>query len=729
MLRKLILAVFLVSAASACAGTWTELGPKFAGRVSAIAATSASHVWVAAPGGGVWKSTDGGATFAWAGNYGLGDFTAVHLALDRNNPSRMLLRTFSGVLVSDDGAAHWTRTLYSLPQGDTPYPYPSFCSSWPACPPGAGTYPEDPRPWAQTVFSPTQSVILTSLPCQGLQYSTDGGNHFTQLWPFSGGTPQHNPDNCINSIAVDDVSHRVWFTTMSDTTHIYRSSAGWTPAGPPAEMTWDLVVGGIAPGSHAAIAIAWGGGSADRVMTLVYNGTTHVPYLFNGSAWVPKPIAGTGCEFRDARALVAGGTGNDFYAGGVTFAYTTNGGDLWTCPALATQYVDIRAIYPSAAAQRLWIGGDQNQLGNSSLLTRFTWTPGNAPSAPVPLTADGIRSWQAYSIAKAPSSNRLLIGAQDIAVACSDDGGAHWSLTPADETQSLVWAKTAGANTAYAFGTKTDLYKADNAASAASCAAMSWSNVSPPDTQKRIKIFSAPHTMAVDPLHETRVFALTGSRVLYSTTGGASWNGSDLPLTTATGYPVGLTAIFVDEAGVVYVGTLDHGVYTCSDTTHYCDGSAGAGTWTPFALNPGGPVTPPWYVTAITESNAPPAPRTFWIATTQGVYRRLAGATTWMAVDAINLYPYSDVVVDPTCKTRIYTAIGYLDKSMRTRGGIHVSIDNGAHWTSITSGFDLHNVPITQVLVDPADPGKVYASTYGRGAWLYTWGSLPACGP
>ena len=66
---------------------------------------------------------------------------------------------------------------------------------------------------------------------------------------------------------------------------------------------------------------------------------------------------------------------------------------------------------------------------------------------------------------------------------------------------------------------------------------------------------------------------------------------------------------------------------------------------------------------------------------------------------------------------------------MRTRGGINVSTDNGAHWTSITSGFDLHNVPITQVLVDPANPQKVYASTYGRGTWLYTWAPFPACGP
>lgn len=719
----------------ACASTWTELGPPFAGRVSAIAATDATHVWVATPGGAMWKSTDGGATFAWAGNYALGDFTAVNLALDRSNPARMYLRTESGVLVSTDGAAHWTRTLYSLPQGDTPYPYPSnVCSSWPSCPPIGNAYPQDPGPWAQTVFSPTQSLIVTSLPCQGLQYSLDAGAHFTQLWPFAGAPPQRNPDNCVNSIAIDDLTRKVWFTTMNDPAHVYRSSAGWTAAGPPMGMTWDLTANGIAAGSHQPVAIVWGGASADNMMTLLMDvSSAYMPYLFNGTSWVAKPITGGGCiSWYDARSLVAGGAGSDFYAGGVTFAYTLNSGSTWTCPALGQQYVDIRAIFASPAAQRLWIGGDQNQLGNYDLLTRYVWTPGNAPAAPAPLTASGIRSWQSYTIAKAPASNRILLGTQDIAVVCSDDGGVHWNLATPDETQALVWAKTGGADTVYTFGTQTTAYRALNAASAPTCAAINWPVVSPPDMLKRTKVFSAPHTLAVDPLHETKLFALTGNSVLYSTNSGTNWSASVVPLTTPTGYPVGLTALFVDENGVVYVGTQDHGVYTCSDSVHYCDGSGGAGTWHPWALNPGGAITPPWYVTAITESNPPPALRTFWIATSQGVYRKFPNRIgrpplPWVAVDAVPLYPYSDVVVDPTCRTRIYDAIGYLDASTRTRGGIDFSSDGGAHWTSLTSGYLLHNVPVTQILIDPANPAHVYASTYGFGAWRYDWNPLPAC--
>src|SRR5262249_15234710 len=161
----------------------------------------------------------------------------------------------------------------------------------------------------------------------------------------------------------------------------------------------------------------------------------------------------------------------------------------------------------------------------------------------------------------------------------------------------------------------------------------------------------------------------------------------------------------------------DKGVYVCGDTAHFCDGSPGSGSWTPFALNAGSGVTPPAFVSAIAESNPPPAPRNFWIATSQGLYRRLAGTTSWVAVDAAPLYPYSDVPVDPTCRTRVYTAIGYLGNVTRVRGGIHYSTNNGASWSSLTSGFPLHNSPVTQVIVDRANAARIFATTYGLGAW------------
>lgn len=729
-MRRLWIALSLATL-PAFAASWTELGPKFAGRVSAIAATDVNHLWVATPGGGVWKSSNGGLTFSWAGNYGLGDFTAVHLALDRTSAARLILRTWSGVLTSTDGGAHWTRSLYSLPQGDTPYHYPSyFCSSWPACPPFAAMWGE-PGAYAQMVFTPTQSVILTALPCQGLQYSTNSGSTFTHLWPFPAPAPmQRNPDNCIFAIAADDVTHKVWIATMYESaTHIYRSHQPWTAAGPPAGLTWDLVATGMTA-SHPAIALAWGG-AADKIMALVNTGSTYSAFLFNGTTWSEKPLAAPGCVFGDARALVWGG-GNDFFAGGVTFAYTNDNGNHWTCPSLGMQYPDIRAIFALPSANSVWIGGDQNQLGNYRLLTRYTWSPGSPPASPVGITGTGIRSWQAYSIGQAAGTNRLIIGAQDIGPACSDDGGSTWQLTGGDEAEGIAWTLGGAGDIVYAHSTKGTLWKSTNAKSAKSCAMVTFTNVSSPDAFHAGIGLDNAHTVAVHPANANKVFILSGGNVVYSLSGGtpaSSWKSSTVPVTTPTGIQVRLTAIMVDENGVLYVGTQDKGVYTCSDTTHFCDGTAGAGTWTPFALNSAPGFTPPAFITAIAQSNPPPAARNFWIATSQGVYRRLAGATTWTAVDAANLYPYSDVAVDPTCRTRIYTAVGYLGGSTRTRGGIHVSTNNGASWTSLTSGFPLHNTPVTQVLVDRTTPSRVFATTYGQGAWTYTWPSLPACAP
>src|SRR5579863_5055369 len=98
---RLLLALALTVATLAIAPppavrTWVELGPKSSGRVSAIAVVDLEHIWAASPGGGVWKSTDGGAHWTWAGNYGLGDFTALDLELDRNDPNRFYLRTWNG---------------------------------------------------------------------------------------------------------------------------------------------------------------------------------------------------------------------------------------------------------------------------------------------------------------------------------------------------------------------------------------------------------------------------------------------------------------------------------------------------------------------------------------------------------------------------------------------------------------------------------------------------------
>jgi Ni/Co efflux regulator RcnB len=713
------------------ARTWMELGPRSSGRVSAIAVTDWEHLWAASPGGGVWKTADGGAHWIWAGNYGLGDFTALDLEFDRNAPNRLYLRTWNGFLVSTDGAAHWKQTLYGQGQGgDTSYYQPSFaCGVFPACPPYASVTDFEPRPFTQMVLSPHQSILLTSLPCGGLQYSTDSGNTFKQLWPFPAAHPETNADNCIISIAADEATGKVYFASMGsgDSVHIFRSSAAWTATGPPAALRWELVNQGFNAHEPAA-SLAWGG-SANRLMAVVTDWSVQpshaTAYLFDGARWTPKPFNNARCIMSDARALVWAG-GNDFFVGGVTFGYTANAGNSWVCPDLNQQYVDIRSIHADRKLKQVWIGGDQSALESHFVISRYPWTPGASIAPASGSDGLGISSWQAYTVAAPPSGehrDRIIVGAQDVTAACTDDDGAHWRLLPTDESQSIVWRKNGSGDVVYSYSTLGTLQRSTNAGSAPMCANITFTSASPPDSLRESKAFVGPHTMAVHPMDANRVYLASARSIIYSTNGGAHWAKAPFSVPGRSKTPAP-TSIFVDESGALYAGTLDGGAFVCNDAVHLCDGSAGAGKWEPWGLNSASPRM----ITAIVESNAPPAPRTFWMATSQGLYRKLPGAAAWTLASTTPGYVSSDVAVDPTCHSRIYAALGYLEPISRSRGGIDFSSNNGASWTSLTSGAPLHNVPVTQVILAPENPGRVLASTYGRGSWEYDWGQLPPCG-
>jgi hypothetical protein len=165
--------------------------------------------------------------------------------------------------------------------------------------------------------------------------------------------------------------------------------------------------------------------------------------------------------------------------------------------------------------------------------------------------------------------------------------------------------------------------------------------------------------------------------------------------------------------GVLYLGTEGGGVYTSSNN---------GGFWTPWALNTGSPEV----VLAITKGATTVNGETWWVATTSGLYRRI-GTGAWEVRTGGNGYVVNDVAVDPNCPTRVYAAFGFVVGRIQHRGGIRVSTDNGTTWSSITAGNAIHNTPVTDVEVDALSPRYLYAASYGRGLWVYDWGTPPSC--
>src|ERR1700688_3851713 len=100
---------------AAAEGFWSSLGPD-GGAVAAVAVAPSDPrvVYAGASHGGVFKSADGGVTWAAAGR-GLLDDRIVALAVDPHRSSTVYAAAFTGVFISSDGGGSWLATPLSLP--------------------------------------------------------------------------------------------------------------------------------------------------------------------------------------------------------------------------------------------------------------------------------------------------------------------------------------------------------------------------------------------------------------------------------------------------------------------------------------------------------------------------------------------------------------------------------------------------------------------------------------
>jgi hypothetical protein len=704
--------------------TWSERGPSAGGRLSAIVAADAKGtvLLAASPGGGVWRSVDGGSTWTFPAQYGLGDNSAVLLEWDAITPGRLFLLTWNGLYATTNNGDSWTNLVN--PGG---FPAPLQPSQ---------TAMADPKPFAQMVFSPAQRAVFAAIPCSGLYYSFDGVT-FTQTWPFPGGSG--NSDNCIGTIAADPFSGRVYFSTLArdpfGAAHVFRSNCSspsvvWQPGTPC--LTWQAANSGLP--SNAIISTLTSVAttrSSDHLVALTTGaGSNTNTYLTtDGLSWTLQSTQAS--PSWTPRTLVYTGHGQELFQGNVLASYSSDFGVHWVTFTAPSEHPDVRAIYPDAAAGRVWTVTDGSMEGSYANVTRWNWMPG---SPPVPATGtnlghSGLTVWQMYFAGVVPttgpaSSRRVFAGSQDNASLCSDSLGlSGWtsSGSPPGGGAGDIFAFASApseSNRAYSWSGETVSFaRTMNAASASNCAAVAWSTITPSQKPSGAQLvpptYWSRHALAVHPTNADRLYFAFLLDVGETTNASAA-----TPLVTHHSLPNNLrpTVVYVDASGAIYLGTAGQGAYKSSD-----DGM----TWSQWG--PG--ITPaPALVTAITSSGGPSL--TFWIATTSGLYKGSASGGPWSLSTGGGGYTVSDVTVDPSCPTRVYAAFGFAGILGEHRGGIQFSSNNGSSWSSITSGEVIHQGPVTMVQVDPSQPTTVYAATYGRGFWVYNWGSqLPACSP
>jgi len=671
-------AVFASAAQQALAGTWYERGPAVGGRLSAIVASPSAPntLLVASPGGGVWRTTNNGTSWAVPANYALGDFSIVHMEWDRFHSGRLYASTYSDLLATTDLGDHWQNLTNN---GGKPAPL------MPPTP-----HVADPHPFAQLAYTSSSGTVFWAKPCSGIYYSNDGTT-FTQMWPFSGGSS--NLDNCVSAIAADGATKRVYIVTLADTLsavtapHVFQSNCAWSAATP---CTGFVAASTGLPAPGRTDAITWAGTSG-RLAATVYSGGTYKTYATTngGASWtgMAGQISGS---FWDVRSLVNPGGGNQLILGGSLPYMTLDfGATSWTqLPLPSGTHPDFRAFHWSGGY--LWAVDDGAMSGGYANIVRWSFTPGSAPNSPVPIPVAGIKAWQPFYNAVTgqvgQTRRRMLIGAIDNGALCSDNGGVSWTTSGAapgggcGDLVSLVIAPS-NPNRAYSISCAPDMfYRTDALFTAATCGdlASQWTSVSPSGGVYASNVVWTRALMAVHPtLPNTIAVARSNGTVGVSTTAGASLSTHSLP---GGARPV---SVFYDNAGALYAGTLDHGIYKSTD---------GGSTWLAFGLSSPAPKL----VMNMAWTSAGGGAGTYFAATTNGLYRLLPGST-WTLVTAGQGYTVNDVEVDRHCPTRIYAALGFIATLGSHRGGVRMSSDNGSTWTSITSGLDIHQAPVSDI--------------------------------
>jgi len=419
-------------------GTWTQdpSGPidqsnwgfgTTAGRITSIAidpttSGSSTVVYIGAAGGGVWKSSNNGATWTPLTD-SQASLVIGSLAIDPNNHNIIYAGTGEmdfgndayygeGILKSTNGGASWTllgQSTFGGPIGaSAKYQGGSFIGSLAVQPGAAGT----PVVLAGTQYG---KVSDTELQESGIWRSTDGGASWTRAFPttdipYAFGTSVFWENNTTAFAAIGNV-----FAGTTVPTGVYISTdsgASWTPAngstghafpGPGSNAGWiTLAPAPSAPGTIYASAEDMTTGGLLGMFKTTDSGANWNPITTPLGAGGANDYCGSICWYSNAlvvnptnpNIVFAGGTFNINNRGGGLFATTTGGigTGAWTPinpPASSGGFAvppsALRAIIDGPNGE-IWFTGDGGVWSGTPITgapVTFTEHNDNLPTAPV----------------------------------------------------------------------------------------------------------------------------------------------------------------------------------------------------------------------------------------------------------------------------------------------------------------------------------------------------------
>lgn len=652
---------------------WISLGPtNGAGRMTALAfdPTSPATAYAGAAGGGLWKTTDSGGTWAPLTD-GLSDLSVGAVAVAPSSPGTVYLGTGEGgyaidfipgigILKSTDGGATWN--LPSSVIATTFY--------------RISVHPTNPN----------ELVVGTR---EGAFRSTDGGDSWTNV--ISRATYGDVPDIVRDSSDPRTLYAATWCASGSCTfpaARVLRSTDGgatWSDrsTGLPsttATGVYERLALGMSAASSSILYAARGirDDSTKVVTSHVYKSTD------GGGTWTDlSSVSGDStnrrymadqCWYNDA-VVVSPTDPNTVVVGGTTYLRSSDGGVTFST-TLNGVHVDCHDLRYQGTA--LWIANDGG-----------IWRSPDDGRSASDKTA-GLVTRQFYALAVDPvNHDRILAGAQDNGTGQRmDGGGTAWrQVIGADGFECAIHPLSPE----IAWGTIQDGSVRRTKSAGGNVPA--FENITPPYASDEVLPFLS--IVQFDPASPGTLY--TGStRVWRSLDDGSVW----APLSTVT--TDGSTWSAASTVTSVGLSRTDPLLLLVGKGRAVFRSGDGGKTWI------SGSGLPAFVVNNVEVDTVNSSIAYAALARTNGpsLYKSVDGGLTWSpSANGLPLFASQVIRVDPTDPNVVYCG---------TDVGVYRSTDHGGTWSKFGSGLPNSSVADLRIFED----GSVLrVATHGRGVW------------
>lgn len=703
-------------------GTWSSVGPgNIGGRIRSllIHPTTPAIMWIGSVGGGIWKTTDSGATWLPLDDF-MANIAVSTMAMHPMDPDEIYAGTGEGYYNADGlrGAG-----IFKSVNGGTAWTQLASTSTAP----GAGMTAADFQYVNRLAMSPNGTTLLAATR-SGIYRSTDGGTTFTRATLVGGGALPLT--NGITDIDFHPTNSNLAVAGTFSGTGFFSTDGGatWTAStGLPAAGTFDRVETVFAPSDGTIVyasADLFGSGPVARIYRSTNSGQTFTQVFESANVLRTQ-------GWYDNVLWVNPADPNNLVWGGVDLWRSTNGGVSFT---QISDWASWSATGPTSAHADHHVIVAHPGFNNTTNKTVFFGTDGGVYRADdistipacTPFTNTCKTGWtelnntlgitQFYGGAGHPGTGRITGGTQD-------NGTLLYNPAVASASENWTWPFGGDGGFSaydpldvnYFYGEYVLAQVHRNTTGGTSPSAYIFNGIGDAGTQNAEFIAA----FRLDPNNAARM--LVAAVRLWRTNnvkGATPLTWEEIKATLGTGDKITAIGIAPGNSDLVYAGHNSGKLYKTTQATAVA--ATVLASWTIVDDNAGSNPLPNRRITRITvdANNNDIVYVTFGGFSGDNVYKSINGGASWTDITgpaggatALPSVPVRSLVINPANSNWIYAG---------SEVGIFASSDAGATWGLPHDGPS--NVSVDELFFVGA---RLVAATHGRGMFSTAVGSGP----